>query len=201
MSRPRTMRQRLSRTLAFRLPGLGDFGARALTGTLPLLDRVGATSSWLRVLYAIFGYWYERGLADTVGTEDALTALLEGAGTDRPAEAEPVEIDLAGGLKSALHEADRIRPHAVTLCVGPRPVAHLPWEPGAEPLAGRHIAAALVQRYHRPVFELLRAMGHVRLEAPAPVAGPDPHGTAGHDGGRDFTMTGSPPREGSLRMR
>ena len=40
-----------------------------MTALLPPLDAIGATSSWLRVLYAVFGYWYERGLADAVGPE------------------------------------------------------------------------------------------------------------------------------------
>jgi hypothetical protein len=125
-------------------------------------------------VYAVFGYWYERGVADTVGTTEALSALLEGAADDRPAEAEGVEVDLAGGVKSALHEVDRIRPHAVTLCVGPQRIAHIRWEPGAERLAGRHVAAAMVRQYHKPVFEALRRVGHVRLDAPAPVGGPEP---------------------------
>jgi GT2 family glycosyltransferase len=198
LSRPRTFRQRLSRGLAFHLPSVGDLGARAISATLPLFDQVGATATWLRVLYALFGYWYERGLADTVGTEVALAALLEGAGSDAPAEADAVEIDLAGGIKSALHEADRIRPLAVTLCVGPRRVASVPWQPGAERLAGRHIAAALVQQHHRPVFDALRAIGHVRLTAPAPV-GPDAPAPDAHTPGSEMTVPAPPRRAQSSR--
>jgi hypothetical protein len=170
MYRPRTWRQRLSRGLAFHMPAVGDFGARAWTATLPLLDGIGATSTWLRVLYAVFGYWYERGLADAVGTRDALAALLEGTDAGAPPDAAGVHIDVAGGLKSAMHEVDRLRPLAVTLHVAGARVAHVGWQPGAERLAGRHVAAALVRHYHQPVFEALRAAGHVRLTGPNAAA-------------------------------
>ena len=41
LERPRTMRRRLCRGLAFRLPALGDLSTRGLLATLPLLDRGG----------------------------------------------------------------------------------------------------------------------------------------------------------------
>ena len=59
---------------------LGDHGVRVVGATLPLLDRVGALSSWRRVLRIVFRYWYHRGLAEAVGTRDALGRLLDGAG-------------------------------------------------------------------------------------------------------------------------
>jgi GT2 family glycosyltransferase len=165
MSRPRTLNQRLSRGLAFHLPAVGDLGARVLTAALPLLDRTGASMTWLRVLYAIFGYWYERGLADAVGTRAALVALLEGAQEHKPADAADVDVDLAGGIRSALHEVDRLRPLGARVCVGATPIGRVPWEPGTERLAGRHVAAVLVERYHQPAFRALLAAGHVRLTA------------------------------------
>jgi GT2 family glycosyltransferase len=179
LCRARTWRQQLSRGLAFHLPSAGDAGARALAATLPMLAAIGATSSWLRVLYAVFGYWYERGLADAVGTKAALRELVAPP-TGNPLDgAEGVEIDLAGGLRSALHEVDRLRPHAVTILVGPQRIAHVPWQAGAERLAGRHVAAALVEQYHRPAFEALRAAGHVRLTASLPAGGYDLHASHG----------------------
>ena len=185
MSRPRTVRQQLLRGLAFHLPALGDVSVRGLAVLLPALDATGAHSSWLRLVYAILGYWYERGLADAVGTRAALAALLADPAGNPPGDAAGVEIDLAGGLRSALHEVDRIRPLAVTVVVGQRRIGHVRWEPGAERLAGRHVAAALVRDYHQPAFEALRAAGHVRLTASLPAAGYDMHashvGAAGND--------------------
>ena len=198
MARPRTVRQRLSRGLAFWLPAVGDLGARAMTATLPVLDRIGATSTWLRVLYAVFGYWYERGVAETVGTTGALATLLGGA-ADVPADADPVEIDLAGGLRSALHEADRLRPRAITLRVGPQPVAHLPWQPGAERLAGRHLAAALVVQHHRRVFEALHAVGHVRLTPPHAAARDEARALDRQANAEDLTFLLPPQRARSSR--
>jgi GT2 family glycosyltransferase len=195
MSRPRTLRQQLSRGLAFHLPALGDAGARGLAALLPGLDAIGAHSSWLRLLHGILGYWYERGLADAVGTRAALAELLTDPAGNPPGDAAGVEIDLAGGLRSALHEVDRIRPLAVTMVVGERRIGHVRWEPGAERLAGRHVAAALVCDYHRQAFEALRAAGHVRLTASLPAAGYDMHashvGVAGTDAPESLSRSGA----------
>ena len=160
---PLTLTQRMSRGLAFTFPALGNGSVRTLIATLPLLNRIGATSSWLRALDMVLAYWYDRGLADAAGTRETLSGLLHGASEDAPAEVAGVEVDLAGGIKSALHEVDHVRPLAATITVGHQRIGHIPWAPGAERLAGRHIAAALVCSFATPTFEALRATGHVRL--------------------------------------
>jgi glycosyltransferase involved in cell wall biosynthesis len=166
MSSTRTIEQRVLRMFAFHLPALGDLGARGMTRMLPLLDRVGANSSWLRLLRVVLRFWYERGLADAAGTPDALARLLAASDASAAAEHEVLDVDLAGGLKSALHEVDRIRPLAVNVRVGPRLIVRLGWVPGAERVAGRHVAASLVEDAHLRTFEALHAAGHVRLAAP-----------------------------------
>jgi GT2 family glycosyltransferase len=199
MARPRTLRQRLVRGLAFHLPSVGDAGVRAMTALLPPLDAIGATSSWLRVVYAVFGYWYERGLADAVGTRGALRQLLSDPAGAPPDAAEGIEIDLAGGLRSALHEVDRLRPLAVTILVGRRRIAQVPWQPGAERLTGRHVASTLVLHHHRIAFEALRKAGHVRLTASLPTAGYDTQ--VGHAAGAPSDDTADLSRSGSRSPR
>ena len=184
LERPRTMRRRLCRGLAFRLPALGDLSTRGLLATLPLLDRVGATTTWLRTLDAVLAYWYDRGLADAAGTGEALAALLRDAAEAAPMEGPALDVDLAGGLKWALHEVDRLRPPSATLRVGSHRIGHIPSMPGAERLSGRHVAAALVSSFPVVAFQALRAAGHVQLTAPSSAVRPPSPSPDGHRGGR-----------------
>lgn len=159
MSRPATVRQRLSRWLAFTWPSAGDVGARVFLHLLPVLEKTGATMAWLRVLYAVFGYWYERGLADALGERARLKRVLEGAWQEpRVCDLGP-DVDLAEGLDRAVAFLDRERPDAVRIVVGQMSIARVPWVPGTERLAGRHLLPLLTRFYHRPVVEKLLESG------------------------------------------
>jgi len=184
MSRAATARQRLSRWLAFSWPAVGDAGARLLLASLPALDRAGATMAWLRVLYAVLGYWYERGLADGLGNRRSLKALLAGA-WDEPRVRDVGEtLDLAGGLQRAEAWIEERRPDAVTLAAGSLHLARVPWVPGAERLAGRHLLPLLTRHYHhRLVQQLLeeRALTVEQLLAlPAPPTAHSTQTPVGH---------------------
>ena len=165
MSRAATPRQRLSRWLAFSCPWLGDIGASVLASTLPALDRIGATMAWLRVLYAVFGYWYERGLADALGDRDALRRLLRDAWQEPRLLNPGIAIDLADGLGVAAARLDAERPEAATLWVGERLLGHVPWVPGSERLSGPHLMRLLAEQYHERVVTLLLADGALTLDA------------------------------------
>jgi glycosyltransferase involved in cell wall biosynthesis len=181
IARARTRKQRLLRWLAFRWPWLGEGGARVLGATLPVLDRTGATMTWLRALYAIFGYWYARGLADALPDLGALDELLEAAWTEpRLTDPGPV-IDLSPGVGVAAAALDEQRPSAARLAVGKRLIAQIPWVPGSEPLAGRHLAPLLASRYYRHYVEAVLAGQLCRLDdlGRPPLPGQPPTAPAG----------------------
>jgi GT2 family glycosyltransferase len=164
MTRAATARQRLSRWLAFAWPAAGDAGARLLVALLPALDRAGATMAWLRVLYAVLGYWYERGLADALGDRRTLKALLAGAWDETRVRDTGETLDLAGGIDRAAARLDERRPDAVTLTVGSQLLARVPWVPGAERVAGRHLLPLLTRHYHRRLVERLLEHGALTVE-------------------------------------
>lgn len=168
MSRPRTFNQRVLRMLAFHHAALGDRMVTSVARMLRVLERIGATSMWMRVVNGVLGYWYERGLADALGTRAALDGFLAARRSDST-NAETLDIDLTRGLEESLRCVERIRPSAVALRVGPVSIGTIPLRPGAERLAARHVAAALVRQYHRPCVEALLAQGCISF----PIVHPD----------------------------
>lgn len=164
-----SVKQRIMRWLAFRTPRAGDALVALLGRLLGPLERVGARFSWLRVLYAIFGYWYERGLADALGTHAALRSLLSDAWDDPRLTDPGARLDVTD-VEAAERLLDADRPAAVTLCIGDRRFGHLAYQPGTEPLAARHLRPALVRIWHRAYVEALIAEDRV----PALAAGRPP---------------------------
>jgi len=159
IGRPRTPNQRVIRALALRMPAVGDQVAALLVWWLGVLDRIGAHSAWSRVMDGLLGYWYERGLADALGTPAALEALMAGARLDVPEGVQTLEVDLAAGLDEALVLIDAVRPGAVSFRVGAVKIGEIPWHPGAERLAARHLRGALVKDFHKEYAEALHAIG------------------------------------------
>lgn len=162
-----SIKQRLMRWLAFRAPRVGDAVVGMLGRMLGPLEGSGARFSWLRVLYAIFGYCYERGVADALGTHAALRSLLSDAWadprlTDPGARLDVTDVDAAEG------RLDAERPGAVTLCIGDRPFGHIAYQPGSEPLAGRHLRPALVRVWHRAYVAALIADDRIPTLASRP---------------------------------
>lgn len=179
LAHTRTIKQRVLRWLAFNWPAGGAALTHALAATLPLLERTGATMTWGRVLYAIFGYWYARGLADVLPAHADLQQLMHGAWDEvRTRDAGPL-IDLSEGLEAAAARLDRLRPDSARLVVGRTVVGQVDWRPGSERLAGRHLAPLLAHSYALDYVRALLTEGRLRLDemgAPSRPA-PAPPGT------------------------
>lgn len=164
LSRPRTIRRHVMWWAAFHAPALGDLAARLAARALPLLERSGARMTWLWLLYLVFGYWYARGVADALPRYSDVAALLEGADADRQRrDANRLDVPLDNGIEAAAALLDRHRPMAANLSLAGRVFASIPYEAGAEPLAGRHLRTALVKRWYRHYMEALIAAGRPPL--------------------------------------
>jgi glycosyltransferase involved in cell wall biosynthesis len=195
LTRRSSWKQRVMRGLAFLAPRLGNAVAGVLERLLGPLERVGARSSWRRVLYAIFGYWYERGAAEAAGSHRALRDLLADVWRD-PRLVEPGLVLDVADVGAAERRLDRERPRAVTLAVNGRPFGRIPCEPGTEPLAGRHLGPALVQTWHRPYVKALVAENMIPLLASPDMSAPRPAVGAAARSDRAGLMpcTAPPPR-------
>ena len=166
MTRRRSRNQRVIRWIAFNMPSAGDRIAGLLARLLRLLERVGARASWARVLYGIFGYWYERGVADAARTRSALQPLLSEPDSGQGTQGRSIQLDVSD-LDAAEQRLDTERPAAVTLCVGSRAFGELAFTPGAEPLAGRHLRPALTRLWSRQYVQALVAENLFPVLAPA----------------------------------
>ena len=162
MTRRQSRKQRLLRSLAFHAPWVGDRLAAGLGRVLPALEAAGARASWRRVLYGIFGYWYERGLADAAGTPAALRRLAPGdaAGGNAGLDLDVSDLDLAE------HRLDTKRPDAATLRMGSRVFARVAPQPGSERLAGRHLRPTLAGQVHWAYVRALIDAGRIPPLAP-----------------------------------
>jgi GT2 family glycosyltransferase len=157
-----SIKQRLTRWLAFNAPAAGDALAAGLSALLRPLEVIGARFTWYRVVYGVLGYWYERGVADAAGSRGALQAQIADVWSDarrrEPAPAIDVsEVDAAERL------LDTLRPSAAELRVGTRTFAHIDHAPGREALAGRHLRPALILE-HKNYVRALVDEGQINLE-------------------------------------
>lgn len=180
LARPRTVKQSVLRWTAFHAPRVGDAAAQTLMDLLPLIERVGFRMVWLRVLYAVFGYWYARGLADALPRAADVAHLLEGAWEERrQREAEALIVPLDEGIDFAERLLDERRPMAASLHVAGAAIGGLDYQPGTERLAGRHLRQALVTGLHRQYVEALIGAGRLSVLPPmhAPAA-PSPPAAA-----------------------
>lgn len=145
-------RSRLIR-LAWRHPRAGDRLFDALLRLLPLYEHWRLRFRWRALLERALTYWYWRGVAHAIGSERALAALVDQPLADPPA----FVIDLADGIAPAADWVDEQRPRSVRVMFRGRRVGDIPDAPGAEPLRGMHLRAALATELAEPLACVLAA--------------------------------------------
>lgn len=174
LARPPTLKQRTMRWAAFHAPRVGDAAAQTVMDLLPLVERLGMRMMWQRLLYGVFAYWYARGLADALPRNAEVDRLLEGAWDERrERDAQRLAVPLDDGVDAAERLLDEHRPMAASLTVAGREFGQLAYQPGAEPLAGRHLRQDLMTVLYREYVEALIAAGRLRV-FPPPVLPPSP---------------------------
>lgn len=142
---PRTFVRRCLHYLVFHRPRAGAAFSGALCQILRFLQWLQLRGFWQRVYKRLAHYWYLRGLADTLGTQEALVAFAE---DDTPASSQPDEtveipIDLAIGIEQAIQKVDLARPMGVRICFGNHFIGRIAPRSGHERLRGIHLQAAL----------------------------------------------------------
>jgi GT2 family glycosyltransferase len=168
LARPLTWKQKMWWWSAFHAPRLGDAAAQTFVDILPAIERLGLRMTWLRVVYAVFGYWYARGLADALPRFAELERLLEGAwDARRRCDEEGLVVSLDDGVDAAERVLDESRPLAASLHIGGREFGELAYLPGAERLAGRHMRQNLTTCLHREYVQALIDTGRLSILPPA----------------------------------
>lgn len=143
IARPGSRGMSWLRAIAFRGRHLGDLGARLLAALLRPLELFRLRASWRGAHGALRSYWYARGVADELGSLAQLQRFLDGG---KASEETVLDMDLALGIQLARVAVDRIRPKTIRLHCASLELGEIPEVPGGEPLAGRHLPAALAVR-------------------------------------------------------
>lgn len=145
---------RLLKLLAFYWPAVGDFLAQFLGSRMEFMERIRWNGLWRRVLYGLMGYWYWRGVATELPGFLNVRDFLN----DPAAESEAssvLEIDLAEGIARSESLLDEFHPDRVQLRINDTKLGRIPYQPGSEPLRGRHLRPYLI---HKLNVELVNAL-------------------------------------------
>jgi GT2 family glycosyltransferase len=131
--------------LVFNHPKIGDGLASLLFHALTPLERIRFRAVWDRLSGRLRQYWYLRGVAEEIGSRNALIKFLQGG----PAHADPggleIEIDLSEGVDAAERRLDHERPAGLRIRYRNHIVGRIPPRAGAESLRGAHLRPLLAR--------------------------------------------------------
>lgn len=133
------------RKLAFTFPRWGDQLERLLLRQAALYERLRLLGRWRDVVWRLREYNYWRGVAATIGGQQALAAWLQEAPMPPAVASNAPIIDMAAlppvdVLQGMLERATSI---GLRLCLEGVEVLTMPPQPGAEPLREEHLHSAL----------------------------------------------------------
>jgi glycosyltransferase involved in cell wall biosynthesis len=156
---------RVLKRLVFVAPSVADFAARRLERLLPMYERVKLRFRWRQTLELLLGYHYWRGIRSVLPDRRDVSALINGC--PEPA-ADPLVLDLSGGVDAAATRLDQRRPSSMVLMFGDEFVGKVPASVGAERLRGEHLRRLLARQLraaylralarHGAIPELLRSL-------------------------------------------
>ncbi|MEW6053685.1 MAG: glycosyltransferase [Nitrospirota bacterium] len=143
--------------IAFRLPGLADRFAVRLKTVSALLEWLKLRNRWHQLHNIQHYYWYWRGVSDESNTVQAFDNFTH----CRPGYADKnyscIEIDLSNGIEEAEELLDQERPEHAYILYGKRPIGHIPPNPCAERLSGKHLRQILANELAAPLLKALIA--------------------------------------------
>ncbi|MEO8622924.1 MAG: glycosyltransferase family A protein, partial [bacterium] len=156
------------RRLAFGARGFGDAVSGRLMQLIAPLTRFGLHGTRRAVEGGVMYYNYWRGVATHLGDRaafDALAVRVAAAAQEMAAlaDSDALDLDLSEGLEAAERAIDAARPLALHVRLGDVPVGDVHYEPGAEPLRGRHLRRLLATRLAGPLAGAL-TLADVKVE-------------------------------------
>ena len=187
---------RLLVRMTARFGPLGDACAALLEKGLAFYEWTGRRGEWEQLLDYLLLYWYWRGILEKAGSWGRFRGLIDNPGDSPPSS--PVDpscrlrVDLAEGLAKAEDRVDERRPESLEIWLGRCFIGVLPSIPGAEPLRGIHLRAALDREFS---WALLNAFGITHPLVPL-LAGRLAADVPATDGLMESQMAEGPTREG-----
>jgi hypothetical protein len=150
--------------LAFRWPAAGNLLLAPRHLVLGLLEKAGLRRYWRRLLDGLLAYFYWRGVAEVLGTQEELEKILENNSAGANDNNSEIEIDLREGIEAAEERLDKERPASARLRYGQWPVGHVLPKRGGENLRGIHLRPALATQLVGPFMKALAIEGVIDLK-------------------------------------
>lgn len=144
--------KRALRALAFKPGWMAAPLVAALRAQMRTAERLRMRRSWRKAFAHMRLYCYWRGVAEQAGSRDAVRALVA-AGAPEPVR--PLRVDIRPGLGYAIATVDAARPAALEVVYGERHLGWVPAVPGAEPLRGAQLQAAVLGHLSGAVAAML----------------------------------------------
>jgi glycosyltransferase involved in cell wall biosynthesis len=144
--------------LIFVAPSVADSVARRLERLLPVYERVKLRFRWRQTLELLLAYHYWRGIRSVLPNRHDVSALINAC--PEPA-ADPMVIDLAGGVDAAATRIDQRRPSSMVLMLGDELVGNVPALAGAERLRGEHLRPLLARPLRAGYLRALARRGAI----------------------------------------
>jgi glycosyltransferase involved in cell wall biosynthesis len=130
----------------FQLSIVYDLFAVGCHYLLNLLEWLRIRGFWQKLLDRLLKYWYLRGVAEELGSRQALTNFLHSQPVPSNRKEPELQLNLKAGLTMVEQQLDQKRPLSVCIYYGQHFVAHFPSQPGAEPLRAAHLRPMLATR-------------------------------------------------------
>jgi glycosyltransferase involved in cell wall biosynthesis len=147
--------------LIFQLAIVGDLFAVACRHLLNVLEGLRIRGSWQKLLDRLLKYWYLRGVADALGSRQALTHFLHSRPTTSDQEEPELQLNLAEGLTVVEQQLDQQRPTSVCIHYGQHFIANIPPQPGSELLRATHLRPILATTASLPLLSTLTLDGAI----------------------------------------
>jgi glycosyltransferase involved in cell wall biosynthesis len=161
----RLVLSRAWRDLAIRALGLGrvpvGFLTTMLEGCLNVLERAGLRKAWHGLKRLLENYVYLRAVADQLGDSQSVLNFCRSLGSHRSLGGVRLELDLSTGLADAERKLDLVQPAGARVRYQSRLIGVIHCQPGAEPLRGLHLRAALTRDMAAPLLEALALAGGI----------------------------------------
>jgi len=140
---------------AFKFPKIVDAFAVRLRTVSDLLEWLRLRKRWHQLHSALRYYWYWRGVSEELNTQQAFDHSLPCRLFHADKDFSCMEIDLSKGIEEAEKRLDQERPEHAYVLYGLHPIGHIPPNPGAERLSGKHLRQILANELAVPLLKAL----------------------------------------------
>ena len=151
--------------LAFRKSSFFDAMIGLSVPFLSSLERFRLRNRWRQLQSAAQNYWYWRGVAGEFSSRKEFANWMTRAKTPQSGRTSDLDLDL--GMEFCERKLDEESPDSATIRFRSHQIGSIQFQPGTEPLQGKHLKRILMNYFARPLLESLALEGALPVSAAA----------------------------------